>query len=157
VRFMALAIFLTGDLLRECAFSSRTSAFDQERRFARLPCLLAILTPCDTIARTDNGGARTSRVELAASSHLSDLEVLHSPPTSADCDLRLPQIVGRKTQWNFYCWLWEPQCSVSGGSGPSEKVFNEFWKPFRGRLGPRRGRKLLDDHKAVDFSLQVGF
>jgi hypothetical protein len=31
------------------------------------------------------------------------------------------------------------------GSGPSEKVFNEFWKPSRGRLGPRRGRKLLDD------------
>jgi hypothetical protein len=55
------------------------------------------------------------------------------------------------------CRLWEPQCSVSGGSGPSEKVFNEFWKPSRGRLGPRRGRKLLDDHKAVDFSLQVGF
>jgi hypothetical protein len=26
---MALAIFFTGDLLRECAFSSRTSAFDQ--------------------------------------------------------------------------------------------------------------------------------
>jgi hypothetical protein len=42
VRFMALAIFLTGDLLRECAFSSRTFAFDHERRFARLPCLLAI-------------------------------------------------------------------------------------------------------------------
>jgi hypothetical protein len=34
---MALAIFLTGDLLRECAFNSRTSAFDQERcRLARL-------------------------------------------------------------------------------------------------------------------------
>jgi hypothetical protein len=26
VRFMALAIFLTGDLLRECTLSSRTSA-----------------------------------------------------------------------------------------------------------------------------------
>jgi ABC transporter substrate binding protein len=50
VRFMALAIFLTGDLLRECAFSSRTSAFDQERRLARLPCLFAIshlLDPLD--------------------------------------------------------------------------------------------------------------
>ena len=46
---------------------------------------------------------------------------------------------------------------AEGGSGPPEKVFNEFWKPSRGRLGPRRGRKLLDDHKAVDFSLQVGF
>jgi hypothetical protein len=44
-----------------------------------------------------------------------------------------------------------------GGSGPLEKVFNEFWKPSRGGLGPRRGRKLLDDHKAVDFSLQVSF
>jgi hypothetical protein len=30
VRFMAVAIFLTGDLLRECALSSRTSAFDQK-------------------------------------------------------------------------------------------------------------------------------
>jgi hypothetical protein len=52
---------------------------------------------------------------------------------------------------------YEPQRSVSGGSGPPEKVFNEFWKPSRGRLGPRRGRKLLDDHKAVNFSLQVSF
>src|SRR5215472_1072021 len=42
------------------------------------------------------------------------------------------------------------------GSGPPEKVFNELWKPSRGRLGARRGRKLLDDHKAVDLSLQVG-
>jgi hypothetical protein len=39
------------------------------------------------------------------------------------------------------------------GSGSPEKVFNEFWKPSRGRLGARRGRKVLDDHKAVDFSL----
>jgi hypothetical protein len=39
------------------------------------------------------------------------------------------------------------------GSESPEKVFNEFWKPFRGRLGPRRGRKVLDNHKAVDFSL----
>ena len=44
-----------------------------------------------------------------------------------------------------------------GGSGSPEKVFNEFWKPSRGRLGARRGHKVLDDHKAVDFSLQVGF
>jgi len=35
VRFMALAIFLTGDLLRECALSSRTSSFDQDRRLGR--------------------------------------------------------------------------------------------------------------------------
>src|SRR6516165_1600463 len=42
------------------------------------------------------------------------------------------------------------------GSGPPEKVFNELWKPSRGRLGARRGCKLLDDHKAVDLSLQVG-
>jgi hypothetical protein len=48
VRFMALAIFLTGDLLRECAFSSRTSAFDQERRLARLPCLLVMTYLFDT-------------------------------------------------------------------------------------------------------------
>jgi hypothetical protein len=47
-------------------------------------------------------------------------------------------------------------CCGNGVSGPPEKVFNEFWKPSRGRLGPRRGRKLLDDHKAVDLSLQVG-
>jgi hypothetical protein len=39
------------------------------------------------------------------------------------------------------------------GSGSPEKVFNEFWKPSRGRLGARRDRKVLDDHKAVDFSL----
>jgi hypothetical protein len=32
VRFMARAIFLTGDLLRECNLSSRTSSFDQDRR-----------------------------------------------------------------------------------------------------------------------------
>src|SRR5262245_40603486 len=42
------------------------------------------------------------------------------------------------------------------GSGPPEKVFNELWKPYRGRLGARRGCKVLDDHKAVDLSLQVG-
>jgi hypothetical protein len=42
VRFMALAIFLTGDLLRECTLSSRTSAFDQERRLGRLARLFAI-------------------------------------------------------------------------------------------------------------------
>jgi hypothetical protein len=42
VRFMAVAIFLTGDLLRECALSSRTSAFDQGRRLRRLGRLVAI-------------------------------------------------------------------------------------------------------------------
>jgi hypothetical protein len=42
------------------------------------------------------------------------------------------------------------------GSGPPEKVFNEFWKPSRGRLGALRGRKVLDHYKAVDFSLQIG-
>jgi hypothetical protein len=42
VRFMALATFLTGDLLRECALSSRTSAVDQERRLGRLARLFAI-------------------------------------------------------------------------------------------------------------------
>jgi hypothetical protein len=39
---MPLAIFLTGDLLRECTLSSRTSAFDQERRLGRLARLFAI-------------------------------------------------------------------------------------------------------------------
>jgi hypothetical protein len=42
------------------------------------------------------------------------------------------------------------------GSGPPEKVFNELWNPSRGRLGARRDCKMLDDHKAVDLSLQVG-
>ena len=57
------------------------------------------------------------------------------------------------------CGRTEPQRGVCAeeGSGPPEKVFNEFWKLSRGRLGPRRGRKVIDDHKAVDFSLQVGF
>jgi len=45
IRAKRAVISLTGDLLRECAFSSRTSAFDQERRLARLPCLLAIHLP----------------------------------------------------------------------------------------------------------------
>src|SRR6516225_10774613 len=49
----------------------------------------------------------------------------------------------------------EPQ-RFRRGSGPPEKVFNELWKPSRGRLGARRGCKVLDDHKAVDLSLQVG-
>jgi hypothetical protein len=31
----------TGDLVRECAFSSRTSAFDQVRRLVRLARVLA--------------------------------------------------------------------------------------------------------------------
>jgi hypothetical protein len=39
---------------------------------------------------------------------------------------------------------------------PKEFAPRLFWKPSRGRLGARRGRKVLDDHKAVDFSLQVG-
>jgi hypothetical protein len=39
---MAFAIFFTGDLLRECAFSARTSAFDQVRRLVRLARLLDI-------------------------------------------------------------------------------------------------------------------
>src|SRR5262249_30141763 len=42
------------------------------------------------------------------------------------------------------------------GSGPPEKVFNELWKPSRGRLGARRDCKVPDDHKAVHLSLQVG-
>jgi hypothetical protein len=35
VRFMAPAIFLTADLLLECALSSRTSSFDQGQRLGR--------------------------------------------------------------------------------------------------------------------------
>jgi hypothetical protein len=62
---MAVAIFLTGDLLRECALSSRTSAFDQERRLRRLTRLVAITH----LSRRDWGisidGARASRVGLA--------------------------------------------------------------------------------------------
>src|SRR5262245_2314270 len=52
----------------------------------------------------------------------------------------------------------KPQRGVSaeGGSGPPETLFNEFWKPSRGRLWARRCRKVLDDHKAFDLSLQVG-
>src|SRR6266436_6261603 len=42
VRFMALAIFLTGDLLRECALSSLTSSFDQDRLLVRRARLVAI-------------------------------------------------------------------------------------------------------------------
>jgi hypothetical protein len=42
VRFMAVTIFLTGDLLRECALSSRTSAFDHERRLWRATRFVAI-------------------------------------------------------------------------------------------------------------------
>jgi hypothetical protein len=42
VRFIVLAIFLTGDLLRECAFSSRRSTFDQDRRFRRPARLIGI-------------------------------------------------------------------------------------------------------------------
>ena len=42
VRFIALAIFFTGDLSRECAFSSRTSCFDQVRRFVRPARFFAI-------------------------------------------------------------------------------------------------------------------
>ena len=34
---------------------------------------------------------------------LSDLEEPPQPSTSANCDLRLPQIVSIKRQWNFYC------------------------------------------------------
>ena len=42
MRFIVLAICLTGDLLRECAFSSRKSAFDQERRLRRPARLIGI-------------------------------------------------------------------------------------------------------------------
>jgi hypothetical protein len=39
---MARAIFLSVDLLRECALSSRTSSFDQRRRLLRRARLVAI-------------------------------------------------------------------------------------------------------------------
>ena len=42
MRFIVLAIFLTGDLLRECALSSRKSAFDQDRRLRRPARLVGI-------------------------------------------------------------------------------------------------------------------
>jgi hypothetical protein len=42
VRFIALAILLTSDLLRECAFSSRRSVFDQDRRLRRPARLVGI-------------------------------------------------------------------------------------------------------------------
>src|SRR5262245_62721853 len=51
---MAFAIFFTGDLLRECAFSSRTSAIDQPRRFVRLARLLAISPSTNTAAATQS-------------------------------------------------------------------------------------------------------
>ena len=52
VRSMAFAILFTGDLLRECAFSSRTSAFDQARRLVRLARLLAISPSRNTAVAT---------------------------------------------------------------------------------------------------------
>jgi hypothetical protein len=48
------------------------------------------------------------------------------------------------------------QNSTALALGPPEKVFNELWNPSRSRFGARRGRKVLDDHKAVDLSLEVG-
>ncbi len=101
MRFMALAIFLTGDLLRECAFSSRTSAFDQERRLARLPCLFAITYLLRHNWGTDNGGAWASRVELVASS-LSDLEVLQADFSSKAADH----------------WVFGPTCGCSIANAP---------------------------------------
>ena len=59
---MAVAIFLTGDLLRECALSSRTSAFDQERRLRRLARLVAITHLSRRNWGINIGGARPSRV-----------------------------------------------------------------------------------------------
>ena len=56
---MAFAIFFTGDLLRECAFSSRTSAFDQVRRFVRLARLLAI-----SPQKYRSGNAELSRADV---------------------------------------------------------------------------------------------
>jgi len=58
---MAFAIFFTGDLLRECAFSSRTSAFDQVRRLVRLARLLAISHSCER-RRSGNGEHSRARV-----------------------------------------------------------------------------------------------
>jgi hypothetical protein len=42
VRFIAFAIFFSGDLVRECAFSSRRSAVDQLRRLARRASLVTM-------------------------------------------------------------------------------------------------------------------
>src|SRR5262245_56457262 len=69
---------------------------------------------------------------------------------------------GRRARNNStHCFLpiWKEGAATQRfrrGSGPPEKVFNELWKPSRGRLGARRDCKVLDDHKAVDLSLQVG-
>jgi hypothetical protein len=57
---MAFAIFFTGDLLRECAFSSRTSAFDQVRPLVRPARLLAI-SPSE---KHRSGKAEHSRADV---------------------------------------------------------------------------------------------
>jgi hypothetical protein len=81
---MAFAIFFTGDLLRECAFRSRTSAFDQVRRLVRLTCLLAISHCCERRAELEKKlETRThelddARNQLAAISEV--LQVISSSP-----------------------------------------------------------------------------
>jgi hypothetical protein len=55
VRFIVLAIFLTGDLLRECALSSRKSAFDQDRRLRRPARLVGIAYLSNKKPRLDAG------------------------------------------------------------------------------------------------------
>jgi hypothetical protein len=64
-----------------------------------------------------------------------------------------PEIIGRKTQSDFLLRVTGAATQLSRRSGSPEKVFEEFWKPPRGRFGVRRGGEVLDDHKSVDFSL----
>ena len=46
VRFIALATFFTGDLLRECSFNSRMSCFVQGRALVRPSRFIAIYNSC---------------------------------------------------------------------------------------------------------------
>src|SRR5712691_2060826 len=64
---MALSIFLTGDLLRECALSSRTSSFDQGRRLVRRARLVAI----NTSRHRHGAPTRTSNDECSLTDHRS--------------------------------------------------------------------------------------
>jgi hypothetical protein len=77
---MAFAILFTGDLLRECAFSSRTSAFDQVRRLVRLARLLATSHSCERHA----AAATLSIDELAwDEKHLLD-GIIRTPDNECD-------------------------------------------------------------------------
>jgi len=80
VRFIALAIFFTGDLFRECAFSSRTSCFDQVRRFVRLARFFAI--PPSRVEIMTRQYSRSSIVYMTSDTNES---LHHSDPSRASC------------------------------------------------------------------------